>query len=124
MQFKVVFDLLNCKKSLAQTAVDSSPRLIEQVHFNGLKSRQVQGLVLFRGLDLLARGFNRMAGEWASAKSQKIWVWYLPDKPRLPRKRDEREVYHFDEIASLVEKSFSRLIHPAAFDRGRTAVNL
>ncbi len=58
MQFKVVFDLLNCKKSLAQTAVDSSPRLIEQVHFNGLKSREVQGLVLLRGLDLLARGFN------------------------------------------------------------------
>jgi hypothetical protein len=39
-------------------AVDSSPRLIAQVHFNGLKSLDSKYLVHFNGLSLLARGLN------------------------------------------------------------------
>jgi hypothetical protein len=39
-------------------AVESIPRLIDQVHFNGLKTIYSKHLVLFRGLELLDRDLN------------------------------------------------------------------
>ncbi len=44
------------------------PRLIAKVHFNGLKLSCSQLLVLFRGLDLLARDFESLAGDWGGAR--------------------------------------------------------
>jgi hypothetical protein len=48
--------------------VELIPRLIAKVHFNGLKLSCSQLLVLFRGLDLLARDFESLAGDWGGAR--------------------------------------------------------